>query len=425
MITIYRILTLLLYPILILVIFFRKLINKEDKTRYKEKIFSSNFNVNKKKDSFLIWFHAASIGELKSIFPIIKKLNKKNTEFLITTVTLSSSKIASEELKTYNNIHHRFFPLDVHFLIRRFLNSWKPNAIFLVDSEIWPNLIIEANLKNIPMALINARITEKTFKKWSFFFKTAKKIFGFFKMSLTSNLETKKFLDQLNARNVFFNGNIKLISEINVSKNTNFNKEYLMKKKFWLAASTHVGEEIFCLKTHLKIKEKVKDVITIIAPRHIDKVYKIKSLCEKLNLEVQILNNNQLISKGKEIIIINTFGVLQDYFEITQSVFIGKSILKKFKNDGGQNPLDAAKLGCKIYHGPYVYNFHDIYKFLKENNVTKEIKNTNELSENIVKNFENPVQKDNRIYSLINKLGNKTFEETMKNINKFLSNETY
>ena len=425
MITIYRILTLLLYPFFILVIYFRKLTNKEDTIRYKEKIFSSNFKVNRKENSSLIWFHAASIGELKSIIPIIKELNNKNIEFLITTVTLSSSKIASEELKIFNNVHHRFFPLDVHFLIKKFLDSWSPNAIFLVDSEIWPNLIFEANLKNIPMALINARITNKTFKKWLLFPKTAEKIFGFFKMCLTSNLETKDFLEQLNVKNVFFNGNIKLISNINTKRNDNLNKNYLMQNKFWLAASTHVGEEVFCIKTHLKIKEKIKDIITIIAPRHIDKVKKIKSLCEKFNLKTEVLNKDQSISEGKEIIIINTFGILHDYFNMAKSVFIGKSSLKKFKNDGGQNPIEAAKLGCKIYHGPYVYNFEDIYKFLKANNVSKEIQNFNELGENIVKDFESPVQKDNHIYSLISKLGDETFKKTMSNINKFLSNEIY
>ena len=238
-------------------------------------------------------------------------------------------------------------------------------------------------------------------------------------------METKDFLEQLNVKNVFFNGNIKFISNINTKRNDNLNKNYLMQNKFWLAASTHVGEEIFCIKTHLKIKEKIKDIITIIAPRHIDKVKKIKSLCEKFNLKTEVLNKDQSISKGKEIIIINTFGILQDYFNMAKSVFIGKSLLKKFKNDGGQNPIDAAKLGCKIYHGPYVYNFDDIYKFLKANNVSKEIQNFNELGENIIKDFEDPVQKGDHFNNLINKLGDETFKKTMKDINKFLSNEIY
>ena len=423
MIIIYRVLTFLLYPLLVLVIISRKFINKEDKLRYREKIFSTSFNIKRKKNSFLIWFHAASIGELKSILPIIKKLNKKNIEFLITTVTLSSSRIALDEFKKYKNIHHRFYPLDVLFLVRKFLNSWKPNAIFLVDSEIWPNLIFEARFQNIPIALLNARITNKTFRKWKIFPKTAKKIFENFQMSLTSNLETKNYLEKLNAQNVVFNGNIKLVSDNKNPQYKNLNKNFLIKKKLWLAASIHIGEEIFCIKTHLKIKEKFNDLVTIIAPRHLDNIQKIKSKCEKLNLKVEVLNKDEKISQNKEIILINDFGVLQNYFEIVKSVFIGKSSLEKFKDVGGQNPIDAAKLGCKIYHGPYVYNFQDIYKFLKKNNISKEIRSFDELSKNIIQDIENPNKKNNRNYNLINNLGNVTFKKTMKNVEKFLFNE--
>ena len=158
-------LTSFLYPILILLIYFRKIIKKEDQKRFKEKIFPSCFNINRTKDSKLIWFHAASIGEFKSVLPIIEELNKnnKNLEILITTVTLSSSNLATDELKRFNNVQHRFFPLDVRFLIKRFLLLWNPCAIFLVDSEIWPNLIFSASENKIPLAIINARITSKTF----------------------------------------------------------------------------------------------------------------------------------------------------------------------------------------------------------------------------------------------------------------------
>ena len=166
MISIYRFITTLIYPLLIFVIFLRKVLKKEDHKRYKEKIFSSYFNVIRKENSKLIWFHAASIGELKSIFPILNELNKKNKnfEFLITTVTLSAGNLAKKEINKYTNVQHRFFPLDINFLIKKFLLSWQPNIIFLVDSEIWPNLILNASQSKIPIALINGRITKKTFK---------------------------------------------------------------------------------------------------------------------------------------------------------------------------------------------------------------------------------------------------------------------
>ena len=132
MILIYRALTILLYPFLIILIYCRKIFHKEDPERYKEKIFSSHFNVVRKKNSNLLWFHAASIGELKSIIPIVKKLNDKNNNFeiLITTVTLSSSNLATDELKMFDNVYHRFMPIDVSFLIKKFIYLWKPSVIF-------------------------------------------------------------------------------------------------------------------------------------------------------------------------------------------------------------------------------------------------------------------------------------------------------
>ena len=425
MILIYRILTTLIYPLLFIFIYYRKILKKEDSIRFKEKILISHFNVSRKKDSKLIWFHAASIGELKSIIPIIELLNKNKNklEFLITTTTLSSGNLAKIELKHLNNAYHRFIPFDVEFLIKKFLFLWKPDAIFLVDSEIWPNLILNASKYKIPLAIINARLTSKSFNKWIKFSRSAKKIFGLFDLCLASNFETKKNLEKLGAKNIYFNGNIKLINKLDENKIKNLSEKILLKNRFWIAASTHKGEDILCLKTHLKLKEKYKDIITIIAPRHIERSYNIKSLSEALNLKAQILNKNDVINEDKEIIIINTFGVLQNFFKYAKSVFIGKSTIKKLENDGGQNPIDAAKLKCKIYHGPYVYNFKEIYEILEKNNIAKQIESYVELSNYLVEDLKSVQKKDAQIAYAINDLGQKILTDTMKYINNFLFNE--
>ena len=250
-----------------------------------------------------------------------------------------------------------------------------------------------------------------------------KKIFCLFNLCLTANLETKNYLSQLNAKNIHFNGNIKLINNIDKDKIKNLNEKILLKKRFWIAASTHNNEEIFCLKTHLKLKEKYKDIITIIAPRHISRVDNIKQLSDGFNLNTQILDNDELILNDKEIIIINSFGVLSKYFKYAKSVFVGKSTIKRLENDGGQNPIDAVKLGCKVYHGPYVYNFKEIYEILAKNNISKEINNFLELSENLILDLEDPFKKENQISNLINNLGQKTLTDTIKNIDNLLTNE--
>ena len=425
MILLYRIFTTILYPLLIIFLYYRKIIKKEDPIRFKEKIFISHFKITKKNKSKLIWFHAASIGEFKSIVPIIIQLNKdfQNLQFLITTSTLSSGTLAKVELKKFQNVEHRYFPFDVDFLINKFLFLWKPDRIFLVDSEIWPNLILQSKKHKIPIALINARLTAKSFKKWMLFSNVAKKIFGMFDLFLCSNNETKIYLERLNLKNIYYRGNIKLVERIEESEIRNLNQDFLLKKRFWLAASIHEGEDNFCLQTHLSLKEKFKDIITIIAPRHIERSEDIKSLAEKLNLNVQILNKNDHIEKDKELIIINYFGALKSYFKYAKSVFVGKSIVKKLKNDSGQNPIEAAKLNCKIYHGPYVYNFEEIYKILKDNLISKEIKDYKDLSYNLLFDLEKIEKKNKKILDKIKNLEQKTLVETMAIVANFIKND--
>ncbi len=418
----YRIFTTILYPFLLIFIYYRKILKKEDQKRFKEKVFFSHFNIIKKNGKKLIWFHAASIGEFKSIIPIINqlKISNENLRFLVTTTTLSSGRLAEIEFKKLDSVEHRYFPFDVDFLVDRFLNLWKPDKIFLVDSEIWPNLILKAKKYKIPIAIINARLTSKTFAKWMFFSNYAKKIFSIFDLCICSNIETKNYLKKLNVKNVYFNGNIKLIDEINEKEIININENFLSQRKIWFAASTHKEEDIFCLKTHIKLKEKYKDVVTIIAPRHIERSKNIKSLTENFKLTSQILDKDNLILEDKEIIIINYFGALKDYFKCAKSVFIGKSTIKKYRNSGGQNPIEAAKLNCKIYHGPYVYNFEEIYEFLEKNNISKKIKNYEELSENLILDLKNNSKKDKNSSELMRNLAQKTLADTMKLVDNFI-----
>ncbi len=419
----YRTIAFIIYPLLIILIFFRKIFNKEDKDRYKEKIFSSSFRVKRTNGLKLVLFHAASIGEFKSIIPIIKELEKKNEnlEFLVTTQTTSSANLANIELKRFKKATHRYLPLDVNFLMKKFLSHWKPDAIFLVDSEIWPNLIFLANRRGIPLGIINARITRKTYDRWKLFPKMARSIFGLFDLCIVSNTETKKYLENFNAKNVFYFGNLKFCENLEKTQFFNKNSKFLESNKFWLAASTHEGEDDFCLNTHIELRKKIKNVKTIIVPRHISRVKRIKKMGENLNLACQILNPDEEMLDNKEIIIINSFGKLQSFYKYSKSVFIGKSIIKKFEDVGGQNPIEAAKLGCKIYHGPYVYNFKDVYLILAQKNVSKQVNNYRELVENLIFDLNNSKENNLEFISLTNQLEQKILNDSMEKINFFIN----
>ena len=417
MLLIYRYLINIFFPFIIILVFFRTWTNKEDKKRFKEKLFSTSFNITKNHKKKLIWFHAASIGEFKSIIPLIRKLNGKNQfEFLVTTVTLSSARLFTKELFNEKNIIHRFFPIDKPNLVKKFLDCWSPNLIIFIDSEIWPNFILEIKKKNIPLVLLNGRITRKTFLRWSLVPRMAEKIFQSFELCLPSSNESKNYLEKLKVKNIKYFGNLKLAAE-NISFNLDFkNKEILTKRKFWCAISTHKEEDFFCINTHLKIKKIHAKVITIIIPRHINRVKSIKLFCKKFNLESQILSEGELIEDNKEIIIINSYGVMPNYLSLCKSVFIGKSMIKKFQLVGGQNPIEAAKLGCKIYHGPYIYNFKEIYELFHKHKISELVYNENILAEKISVDLEKSHEIKNKKIEIINNLGKKILDETHNEI---------
>ncbi len=417
----YKILSLILYPILLLVFFIRILFKKENWKSFKEK-FLFDYKKNLPHNGKLIWFHAASIGEATSVFPIIKNLIEKNDKFkiLITTVTLSSSEIIKKEFENQKEVIHQFLPLDTPLLVNKFLNNWKPNFVLFVDSEIWPNFIMEIKKKNIFLALINGRITKKSFNRWLLVKKFGEEIFSSFNLCLASSKESEKYLKNLNVKNVKYFGNLKFAPNLNFYKEDEDVTLNLSNKKVWCAANTHFEEEIFCFKTHLKIKEIFNNVLTIIIPRHVTRIESILKDSKKYGLEIEIFNNQKTIKPGTEIILVNTFGELPKFFKICKSVFIGKSMVKSLELHGGQNPLEAVRAGCKVYHGPFVYNFQEVYEWLNTNNMSKEITNENSLSTEIMKDFNNPNKDISENLNKINLYGKEIFNKTVGEIDKII-----
>ena len=422
MLHIYRYLTFLLFPAFVILIYLRSIFNKEDQVRYKEKIFSSSFKVNRNAKKKLFWFHAASIGEVMSILTLIQEINisNKNIDFLITSVTLSSARLLDEKLVQYKNITHRFFPLDTEILANNFLTLWKPDLIFFVESEIWPNFLFKIKEKKIPLILINGRITKKTFNKWEIISSFAKKVFENFDLCLAASEASRDNLEKLYVKNLKYIGNLKFSSKKNIESLNTSNIKILNNFKTWCAVSTHEGEESLIIKTHLEIKKKYNNTLTIIIPRHIHRVSSIKNLSKEFNLNAQILNKDDSINASTEILIINSFGTLSKYFNYCKNIFIGKSFLKKLEQVGGQNPIEAAKLGCKIFHGPYVYNFQEIYKLLNSYGISEQVDNEIELSNKIIKNFQNPNTTNRQQIESLSIYGEKILKQTVTELDKFI-----
>ena len=408
---IYKILINLVFFFSPIIIIFRIFKGKEDTSRFREKvgIFSKKRNKGK-----LIWFHGASVGEIQSIIPLLERFekNKEIRQILVTSNTVSSSFII-KNLKFKKTIH-QFFPIDCNFISKKFLNYWKPSKAFFIDSEIWPNTINNLYKRNIPIFLLNGRITKKSFNRWKVFSSFAKSIFGKFNLCLSSNSETKNYLKKLGAKNIKIIGNLKFSQSENEKKNLDKNLiNFISSKKTWCASSTHYNEELICGKAHIRLKKKFKNLLTIIIPRHINRINSIRTDLQNLNLKVHLDKPKKKINSDTDIYLVNSYGKTKLFYKACKNIFLGGSLIEH----GGQNPLEATRYGCKVLHGPNVSNFREIYKFLNKKNLSRKITNQDQLVNNIIKNL-NIKNNPKKIIKDLYLIGANVLNKTYKEINK-------
>ena len=404
----YQIILSLLVLISPILIIFRIYKGKEDKIRFREK-----FSIPSKKRSKgkLIWFHGASVGEILSIIPLIENYEKDKliNQILVTSSTLSSSKVLKKF--KFKKTVHQFYPIDHFFFTKRFLEYWKPNLAIFIDSEIWPNMFKKLEEKKISLILLNARITKKTFLRWESLKNVSQKVFKKISIAYPQNLETKYFLKKLKVKKIKTIGNLKFAEQDNeIMNKLNFR---FKSKKIWVASSTHSDEEIFCGKTHIELKKKIKNLLTILIPRHIHRAQEIKSELENLRLNVTNHSLNTKNLKNIDIYIVDTFGETKKFHKVGTSVFIGGSII----NRGGQNPLEAARYGARILHGPNVDNFKDVYKSLSNLKISKKITTPRELASSII------FKRNKKLGDKIKKIGVKILKETINDLDKLIKNE--
>ena len=412
MFLVYQLLLSLIFLISPIIILFRILKGKEDKKRFTEKfaIFSK-----KRKPGKLIWFHGASVGEILSVIPLIEKYEKDKSidQILVTTTTLSSAKVVKKF--NFKKLVHQFYVMDMDFLTSKFLDFWKPSVAIFIDSEIWPSMFKQVKKRKIPLLLLNARITKKSFKRWKKLKSFSSSIFELITKAYPQNFETINFLKRLGVKKIKYIGNLKYAENYSQKRDlaeSNLRKKF-KNKKIWIASSTHEDEEIFCAKAHLLLKKKINNLTTIIIPRHVNRVKEISSKLKQLDLKVASHTSGINKLNDIDIYLVDTFGETKKFYQMAYSVFLGGSIA----NRGGQNPLEAARFGAQILHGPNIDNFKDVYKFLSDYNISSKINNYKQLASKIVFN----IKKNKSLKIKI--IGNKILNNTIKEIDFQIKNE--
>jgi len=412
MFVIYNFFIFLLILISPLIILIRIFLGKEDQNRFKEKY---GFLANNNKPNETIWIHGASVGEILSIIPIVRRFeeDKKIKRILITSSTTSSSDILSKF--KFKKAVHQFYPFDLNFLTKHFINHWKPKLAIFVDSEIWPNMFNNLHKKNIPLILLNARITKKSFNRWKVFPNFSKKIFEKITLALPQNMESKKYLKLLGTKNIKLVGNLKFFGGVQKdnAKNLILKKKFL-KKIIFCAASTHRGEELFVGRVHKELKSEIKNLITIIIPRHINRKKEILDELNNIGLNSQLHTSAKKLRKDTDIYIVDTYGETKKFYSLSKLTFLGGSLIPH----GGQNPLESAREGNYILYGPHIENFKEVYKILEKLKITTRVKSIKNMK-SVVRQKINFLQR-NTVNKKLKYLGDKILNKNLYEIKKFI-----
>ena len=399
-----------------LIISFRILKKKEDKKRFKEKFC---FPSKERVAGNLIWFHGSSLGEILSILPLVYELEKNRSinQILITSSTLSSAEIF-KKFKLKKTVH-QFFPIDSILYSYKFINYWKPTIAIFVESEVWPSIFKAINKKNVPLLLLNARITKKTFKKWNCIKDFSNSVFKNISIAYPQNKETFTYLKKLNISKIKKIGNLKLInnSQNKFAKLDKMLLKNLSPRKIWCASSTHPGEETICSNVHINLKKRYKDLLTIIIPRHVHRANKIVNEIKNLNLNVVLHSSKPKKLDNIDIYLVDTYGESKKFYQLSNIVFMGKSLSGK----GGQNPLEPTNFGSAVLYGPNIDNFKDTYKLLNKLKVAHKVNGVKSLTNLLNKLILKP--NSNKSYLKIAKIGKKILNETKDEINTLLNDE--
>ena len=338
----------------------------------------------------LFWFHAASVGETNSILPLMHALKHRHPalNLLLTTITTTSAKIAAARLP--EGAIHQFLPLDNAGFCGRFLDHWHPDAGLFAESEIWPNLIVEASNRNVPLVLVNARMSQRSFKRWSRLSSLSKPVFSRFDLVLTQNWRFAKRLTELGVRKTSITGNLKYDAPpppVDAPAMAELRRS-LGDRPIFFAASTHPGEDEVIARVHEMLQNAMPSLLTIIAPRHPDRGEAIAALLAGRRLTVARRSHHEPISESIDVYLADTIGELGLFYSLAPLSFIGGSLV----HHGGQNPIEAIKLGSGILSGPHTFNFTETYTVLQRYEGLRLVGGAEDMASALRSLFENPAE---------------------------------
>lgn len=376
--SLYRMATTLGGPLIRLYLNKRLKRGKEDSDRFDERLGIAS---RPRPNGRLVWIHGASVGESLSVLSFIERVLKDypGTSILVTTGTITSARLMAKRLP--EGAFHQYVPVDRVGYVRRFLEHWKPDLAFWVESEFWPNLVIETRARAVPMVVLNGRMSQSSYEGWCKSRAMIERILSAFPLVLAqSDTDALRFND-LGAKAVNVPGNLKYAANAlpaDVTELTQL-KDTIGQRPIWLASSTHAGEEAIAGRVHKTLKGTVNNPLTIIVPRHPERGDEIATELTASGLSVCQRSKGEAILDQTDVYIADTLGELGLFYRLCPVVFIGKTLC----GVGGQNPIEAAQLGCALIFGPDMSNFEDASALLSDAGGARWVANEQELTKTL------------------------------------------
>ncbi len=324
----------------------------------------------------LIWFHGASVGEINAVLPLIERVRSRNLNVLVTSGTVTSAGIAEKRLPP--DVIHQFAPLDLPQFVARFLDHWKPDLGLFVESDLWPAMIMAASERSVPLILINGRLSERSFNRWRLAPRTIGALLRRFDLCLAQSTDDGARYAGLGAPRISTTGNLKLDVPAPAANEDKLAvlQEVIGDRPVIAATSTHPGEEADVIDAHRRLKHSFPGLLTLIAPRHPQRGQGIADIAKVAGLTAALRSDDLLPRPSTDIYIFDTLGELGLIYRLAPIVFVGGSLV----SHGGQNPIEAIKLGAAILHGPHVANFAEIYSALDATGGAEQVTDSSKLA---------------------------------------------
>lgn len=377
----------LILPFLFVRLYLRGFKNPDFRKRWSERL--AIYHQAHEKN--VIFFHAVSVGEVESIFTLVKQLlqQQPDVKILITTMTPTGS--ARVKAVMGDLVQHVYLPYDIPQFVQHFLSHFKPRLAVMLETEIWPNLFVLCKENNIPLLIINARLSQSSYQGYQKLAALAKPALNNVSAIATQTQEdADRFAALINDKNkVQVLGNIKFDMDVSVQfiEEGRLLRADLFPQRFvWIIASTHKDEEDFFLAIYPELKKQIPQLLLMIVPRRMERFNEVKRLCEKNNLKVITRTSNQLCSENTDVYLADTIGELKMLYAAADVAFVGGSMVAL----GGHNVLEPASIGIPVMFGPYMTNFKAIATGLLNAEAALQCQNSQQLTTAILKLYQQP-----------------------------------